>query len=234
MSSRSAIGNGETFWDIPAVARNGAWAQKRELSAALRELISLCVTTAAPEDVLREAAAAVRAASARVAEHPHRSFQKEHGEARVAADLHEFADRSVLVGNCNPLAPPIRFHHEADVSVGEVTFGPPYEGAPGWVHGGIVAAAFDQLFGHLQVMLEVPSFTGILTINYRRPTPLNQPLRFEARLARRDGRKSFVVGKCFAGDVLTAESDAVFIAVPPERMREMVARGPTPPRDQER
>ena len=56
---------------------------------------------------------------------------------------------------------------EGDVAVSRVTFGPPFEGIPGHVHGGIVAAAFDQLFGYLQVKRNTGSLTGELTVRYR-------------------------------------------------------------------
>jgi acyl-coenzyme A thioesterase PaaI-like protein len=208
------------FWNVPEAA-TGAWAEKRRFAAALREAIVACVSTTAPEEALRAATAAVRDAVDRLAAFPRSVFRDAHKQAREAADLHEFADRGVLVGQCNPIAPPLRFRFEDGRSIGEVTFPAPYEGAPGWVHGGIVAAAFDQLFGHLQVNLGVSSFTANLTVNYRRPTPLATPLRLEGWLERREGRKSFILGRCLAGDLLTAEGEAIFVEVEPERIREM-------------
>ena len=212
------------FWNIPETA-TGAWAQKRKLAAALRKAIAACVSTLAPETALREATLAAEGLVDALAGHPHSSFRDAHRGAREAAELHQFADRSVLVGQCNPLAPPMVFRFVDGVSVGEVSFGGPYEGAPGWVHGGIVAAAFDQLFGHLQVNLGVPSFTANLTVNFRTPTPLGTPLRFEGRLDRKDGRKSFVTGRCIAGaggsEIVSAEAEGVFVAVDSEKMREL-------------
>ena len=208
------------FWTIRETA-TGAQAEKRRFAATLREAIAVCVTTTAPGPALRDAAEAVSAAVARLAAYPRSVFREAHKQAREAADLEEFADRSVLVGPGNPIAPPLRFHFENGISIGEVTFTAPYEGAPGWVHGGIVAAAFDQLFGLLQVILDVPSFTARLTVDYRRPTPLSAPLRFEGRLVRREVRKSFVAGRCLAGDLVTAEAEAVFVEVEKDRMREM-------------
>jgi hypothetical protein len=209
------------FWEVPDDSVTGAWAEKRRLANALRELIALCVTTGAPEAVLRDAADRVHAVADTLVGFPAKNFQEAHRTARDASDVHEFADRNVLVGQSNPLAPPMRFRHEQGASIGEVTFGAAYEGAPGWVHGGIVAAAFDQLFGHLQVAMGVPSLTGNLTIHYRRGTPLHTPLTFEARVERREGRRNHVTGRCFARGELTAESESVFVEVDPARMREM-------------
>jgi acyl-coenzyme A thioesterase PaaI-like protein len=209
------------FWEVPDDVVTGAWAEKRRLAAALRELIGLCVTSGAPEEVLREAAERAEAIAASLSGFPGKSFQEAHRLAREASDVHEFADRGVLVGLSNPVAPPMRFRFENGASIGEVTFGAAFEGAPGWVHGGIVAAAFDQLFGHLQVTMGVPSLTGNLTIHYRRGTPLHTPLTFEARVERREGRRSHVTGRCYARGELTAESESVFVEVDPARMREM-------------
>ncbi len=217
----SGAANQPNFWHVPDDSVTGAWAEKRRLAAALRELAALCVTTGAPEAVLREAADAAHAIADRLVGFPGKNFQQVHRGARDAADVHEFADRSPLVGKCNPIAPPMHFSFADGVSIAEVTFAGQYEGAPGWVHGGIVAAAFDQLFGHLQVCTGIPSLTGSLTIHFRRGTPLHTPLRFEAHVDRREGRRSHVVGRCYARGQLTSESESVFIEVDPERLREM-------------
>jgi acyl-coenzyme A thioesterase PaaI-like protein len=221
LSEAAAAKPPANFWEVPEEGVRGAWAEKRRLAAALRELVSLCVTTSAPEAVLREAADRAHAIADSLVGFPAKSFQEAHRVARDAADVHEFADRNVLVGHSNPLAPPMRFHTRDGESVGEVTFGAAYEGAPGWVHGGIVAAAFDQLFGHLQVSQGVPSLTGNLTIHYRRGTPLHTPLTFTAHVERREGRRNHVVGRCLARGEVTAESESVFVEVDPARMREM-------------
>jgi hypothetical protein len=84
---------------------------------------------------------------------------------------------SPLSGTSNPLAPPMVSWQIRDGedgpqgrrTEGTVRFGAAYEGPPRHVHGGLVAAMFDELLGRSQL---VPGFTGSLTIWYRRPTPL--------------------------------------------------------------
>jgi acyl-coenzyme A thioesterase PaaI-like protein len=209
-----------TFWDVPDDP-GGAWEAKRALARELRELVALCVTTDAPEHVLREAAEAARALNERLRPFPRRTFGQQYVAGTDGIDMAAFADRGTLVGRCNPFAPPVRIHAEADVAVGLVTFGPPYEGAPGFVHGGIVAAVFDQVFGWLQVRRGVASLTGTLSVRYRRPTPLETPIRLEARFARQDGRKHHVTARAIADGVVTAEADSVFIEIAPDRMHAM-------------
>jgi acyl-CoA thioesterase FadM len=58
----------------------------------------------------------------------------------------------------------------------------------------------------------------MLTIRYRAPTPLGTELSIEANVVRTDGKKAFVEGRIRAGDVVTAEAEAVFVAVDRERM----------------
>ena len=58
-----------------------------------------------------------------------------------------------------------------------------------------------------------PGMTGTLTIRYRKPTPLDTELRFEATVQRIEGRKIFCEGRMYAGDVLTAEAEGLFISV---------------------
>ena len=112
---------------------------------------------------------------------------------------------------------------EDDHIDGRVTFGAAYEGPPGCVHGGYIAAAFDEVLGSAQSLGGRPGMTGTLTIRYRSPTPLHTPLRFEAGVTGVDGRKIFTTGRCFADDVLTAEAEGIFISIDRERVEELLA-----------
>jgi acyl-coenzyme A thioesterase PaaI-like protein len=102
---------------------------------------------------------------------------------------------------------------------GRAVFGSAYEGPPGCVHGGYVAAAFDELLGFANSLSGTPGMTGTLTVRYRRPTPLHTELRFEGRFEKAEGRKIYTTGQLYAGEMLCAESDGLFIAVPTERFR---------------
>ncbi len=90
------------------------------------------------------------------------------------------------------------------------------------MHGGFVAAAFDEVLGFVQSTTGQPGMTGTLTIRYRRPTPLDTDLRFEATVQRVDGRKIFAEGRLYAGDVLTAEAEGIFISVDVGKMQKLV------------
>lgn len=121
----------------------------------------------------------------------------------------------VVSGKANPLGIAIRVVREGDEAVARVVLGPAFEGAPGRAHGGIVAAVFDDTLGYVLLMEETPAYTGRLSITYRAPTPINEPIEFRARLRQRDGRKLHIVGQAGHGDTLVAEAEGLFIAVDP-------------------
>jgi acyl-coenzyme A thioesterase PaaI-like protein len=135
----------------------------------------------------------------------------------------QFVDRSPVIGAINPIAIPmdVTTETQADgtvVVVGRVTFGAAYEGAPGCVHGGFVAAYFDEVLGVAQAMTPTPGMTANLTINYRSPTPLLKPLVFRATATKVEGRKIFTSATLHHEDTLCAEATGLFVAMKPEVM----------------
>lgn len=220
---------GWAYWSATSAAASGAWAQKRRLAAAMRLVIERLVSTDAPEDELRLAADGLERYAKRLETHPRRRRPVGFAEAANAGDVAAFFDQSPLIGHSNPMAPPMALHVENDTVRGTVTFGAAYEGPPGHLHGGFVAAAFDEVLGFAQSMTGHPGMTGTLVVRYRRPTPLHTELRLEARVVRVEGRKIFTEGRMFAGDVLTAEAEGIFVSIDFSRMHRLVAesRGPT-------
>ena len=107
----------------------------------------------------------------------------------------EARDNSLFRGERNPLAPPIRVRIEKDetgqeVIVGELEVNRCREGPEGRVHGGFIAGLFDDvLSGAVRLAGGGPAVTGKLDIRYRKATPLDQELRFEARLENSTGRR---------------------------------------------
>ena len=144
--------------------------------------------------------------------------------AMAGAEPDAFFDHSPMIGRANPLAPPIALELSDNLVVGRVRFGSAYEGPPGCVHGGYVACAFDEILGAAQTFSGTPGMTGTLTIRYRKPTPLHADLRFEGRFDRKEGRKVFTSGQVYAGDLLTAEAEGIFVSIPFERFAQLRAQ----------
>ena len=212
----------------------------RRFAAGIRRVIERMALVDAPEDELAIAADATEAFADRMdAEFPKRRSWYEAAETAVGeiADIpattesraeNGFFDRSPIVGLSNPLAAPLSLEmgEDADghrVVIGRAVFHAAYEGPPGNVHGGMVAAAWDEVLGMAQSLSGNAGFTGTLTIKYRSPTPLYEPLEFKAWVEGVEGRKIFTKGVCYAGDRLCSEADAIFITVDRAKFEQLLA-----------
>jgi acyl-coenzyme A thioesterase PaaI-like protein len=91
------------------------------------------------------------------------------------------------------------------------------------VHGGHIAAGFDEILGVANSVSGTPAMTGTLTIRYRQPTPLYRDLRYVAYLDKISGRKVSTRGELWHGDVLTAEAEGLFIRVGVSKFAELMA-----------
>jgi acyl-coenzyme A thioesterase PaaI-like protein len=200
-------------------------AEMRRLADAMRGVIHRLVMSNAPLEELTAAADELELIAERFSEFDQQgSIYEGFAESANAGDPHAFFDHSPMIGKANPLAPPIELRIEEGVVYGKATFGAAYEGPPGCVHGGYIAAAFDEVLGATQSLSGAPGMTGRLTVHYRKPTPLHTELRFEGELTEVDGRKIHTVGRLYAGELLTAEAEALFISMDIARFAELRAR----------
>ena len=193
----------------------------------MRVIIDRLVDTRATTGDLDDIRAQLEAVAERLGEFEHGRRYDSYAEAAVASKPIEpesaeaarpeppsgHADYSPLLGRANPLAPPMEFWIEGDLVCSAVTFGHAYEGPPGHVHGGIVAAAFDEILGATQALSGSPGMTGNLSISYRAPTPLHRSLRFESSLDAVEGRKISTSARMYDGETLCAEANGLFISV---------------------
>ncbi len=201
----------------------GTWPAKRELADAIRELNHCLAATDAPEEELLAIADQVRTAARRFSGQPKMENPPGVAEMSLAAGMEVFRDRSPLVGMANPLAPPatLAADHETQRVYGEVYFGPAYQGAPGCVHGGLVAAIFDEALGMATAFSGRPGMTGWIHVSYKKPTPLETDLRVEARMDGIEGRKISTSAQLLAGETVVAEATGLFISIPIEKFAEL-------------
>ncbi|MDQ3757879.1 MAG: PaaI family thioesterase [Actinomycetota bacterium] len=199
-------------------------AAMRRLGDAMRLLTERLMATTAPLPAIEEAIDGIEAVERRLDAYPTGRVPEGFSETSTSGDPHAFFDNSPLVGRANPLAPPVVAEIENNCVVGRVRFGAAYEGAPGCVHGGFVAAALDEVLGMAQSLTGNPGMTGTITVKYRKPTPLYADLRFEGWVDRVEGRKIFTVGRVLHEGELTAEADAVFIRVDFSKIAELYDR----------
>lgn len=191
----------------------------------VRALVAATVTVSAPDAVLEQAAEEVAAITARLESHvgetPIPRYPKLVPTPLEPADVMPY---DFVLGRYNPLAPPITFTWEDSKAIGRVTYTRPYEGPPGCVHGGVIAAAFDQVLSVANMMEGTPGPTAKLEFRYRHPTPLGVPLRFESWRTRLAGRRIHTTGRLLAGDQVTVEAEGIFVSIPYEEVIRMLDR----------
>jgi acyl-coenzyme A thioesterase PaaI-like protein len=191
----------------------------RNLARSVRTIIDRLVATNAPTEAILELAEQLDQIAGRFDSWPHGTLYEGFAEAANAGgDPHGMFEHSPFIGQSNPLAPPIVLSEDDWGVHAEVRFGAAYEGPPGCVHGGYIAAAFDELLGAAQSLSGNPGMTGRLTVHYRSPTPLHQDLRMHGELVRVEGRKIFTHGSLFAiesdgSERLCAEAEGLFISI---------------------
>jgi acyl-coenzyme A thioesterase PaaI-like protein len=174
----------------------------------------------APDDVLAEATAHIRQALEALT--PWLKQGDGWSTISLASDTPGFAWRdddltavmpySPVSGKRNPIAPPVRMWKEGNEVRGEVTFSPTYAGPPDSVHGGIIAAVFDELLSMANVITGKAGFTGTLTIKYHRRTPLNTPIELWGMNVRQDGRKQLSRAEMRVNGEVTASAEGLFIS----------------------
>lgn len=207
-----------------SVEPSGAGDAGRELGLALAEELRAVLRAVneqrLDEDHLAEALAhARRLRDALDGPRRPRWYEVEEIDGRSTNDTrNRFGEHSLFRGTLSAVAPPLRYGVvERDgrrVVEGTVRCSLLYEGPPGGVHGGYVAGLFDDILGGSQQLLDGPSgLTGVLTVRYRKLTPLETDLRLVAWIDHVAGRRIHAKATCHAGDVLTAEAEALFVRV---------------------
>ena len=200
------------------------------LTSAARRIVDLVRRTNASGESAEQALAALERAAELLEAHAHpgpwaqRTLGFEGALAPIGKphDFTEFFPYSPLIGSRNPLAPPATFEIRGGRVHGSVRFGAAYVGPPASVHGGVIAALFDELLGCANLASEVGGMTGTLSIRYREPTPVGVELRLESWVERVEGRKVFARGTIHHGETLTAEAEGVFIQGSMQRLAERV------------
>ena len=175
----------------------------------------------APEEVLAEATGHIRQAMELLA--PHLQQGEGWSTISVASDTPGFAWReddltrvmpySPVSGKHNAIAPEMRLWKEGDEVLGEAFFSPTYAGPPDSVHGGIIAAVFDEVLSMANVITGKAGFTGTLTIKYHRKTPLNTPIELWGVNLRQEGRKQISRGEMRVNGEVTASAEGLFIGM---------------------
>ncbi|XRQ14329.1 PaaI family thioesterase [Actinomadura welshii] len=176
------------------------------LTETVRDLVDATIRTTVDDDEVRRVRDDLSALVARL-----RASQLP-GPAgiRYNSEFRSWNWGNAAMGAANAIAPPLRVVHGPSGCHADVDLGAAYEGPPGLVHGGVSALLLDHIMGETASARRRTTFTGTLTMRYRRGTPLG-PLRLAAHIVREEGRKVFVAASISDADGVTVEADGIFI-----------------------
>ncbi len=231
--TQPAVPNGmlERISMDPTQGANFATEPRRELTQAVRHLIDAILTRDdVTDEVLRDAAIATEDLAAQIAGSPHEA--KARGRRVPSERTHgDYLTRSPIVGQVNPVAPPLEWEVRSGRIFGRGIYHAAYEGPPGYVHGGWIALTFDEILGMANVASGNPGMTGTLKIRYRRPTPLHKEVTFEGWTEKVEGRRITALGTMSVDGVVTAEAEGLFVIIDPAKAWEYFgkARGEAAP-----
>jgi len=103
----------------------------------------------------------------------------------------------------------------SDYSVSEL-----YQGYPGVVHGGVVAAMLDEVVARVSMIGDHHHFmmSVKMEVKYRHPVPTETPLVIVGRIVRMRGRLGKAVGEIILPDGKVAAESAMTLADVPDEM----------------
>ena len=202
--------------------------EARQLADVLRRLIRLSVSTAPPAAetarLTAQLAALADELETHVPESPIPRFMAPEPDDRPKeVPLGGAMPYDVIVGPFNPLALPVVLDFEPPKALGRAVFDVGYEGAPGCVHGAILAATFDII---LTAANAIAGFTGPtvhLGLTYKRPTLTDEEAVFEGWVTEVTDRRVFSKGRIVQGGIVTVEADGEFAIFNHEAVHRMAA-----------
>lgn len=125
-----------------------------------------------------------------------------------------------VCGVSNPFGLHLKFREpQPGEVVSNYTVPEQYQGYPGVVHGGIVAAMLDEVLGRAHMGGDPPRFmyTARLEIRYRKNVPVGKPLRLVGKAVKSKGHTATSTAAIFdESGTLLAEAEGLLIDVPDE------------------
>jgi acyl-coenzyme A thioesterase PaaI-like protein len=198
------------------------------MAAAVRRLMQLTVTSTPPPGAFADAAARLGDLADELAvevaddgPQPVGRFAEESVGPDDLSTLTDAMPFDMIVGSCNPVAPPIEIWFDPPRAHGKVVFAPQYEGAPGCVHGAAIAAAFDIILTAANVVADAAGPTVELAIRYRKPTILGVDTVFESWVTDVTDRRTFSVGRLLQDGVVKVEATGEFVNMSRDRINGM-------------
>jgi len=204
--------------------------EARELAEVLRRLIRLSVSTAPPPDETARLTAQLAAVADELEAHapavPLPRFiapDVDRPPRDDAPPLGGAMPYDVVVGPFNPLAAPVVLDFDPPKAIGRVVFDVAYEGAPGCVHGAVLAATFDIVLTAANALEGAVGPTVSLAFKFLRPTLTDEEAVFEGWVTGVTDRRIFSKGRIVQDGIVTVEADGEFAIFNQDRVQRMAS-----------
>jgi acyl-coenzyme A thioesterase PaaI-like protein len=132
-------------------------------------------------------------------------------------------------GAGNPVGMRLTFDLDFDArrTRGSFILGPNYAGGGGFAHGGIIAVVLDEAMGKLSKLADEKAVTAEMTVEYRKPIPVDQSIVVEGWQEEEKGRNRFRVAEIRdAQGNLLARGKGRFVIVNPAHFLEAQPANP--------
>jgi uncharacterized protein (TIGR00369 family) len=126
------------------------------------------------------------------------------------------ANRCFGCGAANPAGMKLPFELDLDEhrTRGRFILGPNYAGGAGFAHGGIIAVVLDEAMGKLSKLHEERAVTAEMSIEYRKPVPVDQEIFAEGwQLEARDRNRFRVAEIRDAHGTVLARGKGRFVVI---------------------
>jgi len=102
-------------------------------------------------------------------------------------------------GAANPAGMKLAFELDFDTrrTRGSFVIGADYAGGGGFAHGGIIAVVLDEAMGKLSRLTDEKAVTAEMSIEYRKPIAIGQPIIVEGWQEEEKGRNRFRVAEIY-------------------------------------
>lgn len=183
----------------------------RELVTAVRGLMVVASITDVDAPTMHKATQLVSCAHEMLAARVLARGRREHLDRSAIARLRGGEPWEVFTHN--PMGIPLRISASETEATATVMTTALFEGPPGIVHGGFVAAMLDALLSTLVQAQDIRAVTVRLDVRFRRAVATGTQLHLRGTVEAVEGRKVRAVGRIRADDDLVAEAEALFITI---------------------
>ncbi len=126
-------------------------------------------------------------------------------------------DYCFACGKANPLGLKLKIQpHPEGGAVAQFTPPREFQGYEGVLHGGIAATLVDEVMVWASFFQGVPVVTGTLTVKYRRPVPVEQPLEIRGWILETGSRRVRARAEIRLRGQVLVSAESLLLKVPVE------------------